>query len=285
MVESVVEPTAKPVPEETVEPIVANPISNMVEQVTEKTHAIVKETLHVINLKSRQDRLDQIKETFSNIDFVDINPVIAIKYSSGWRGCALSHLKIIKSAMLANKPYVIVVEDDTELHNRTHFINQFPKIMAYLKEHAQQWDIYHGCVYGSTHMKNKLVDRSLKMCTVERGGTTTNFIIYNRSSYKYLNSLESMYLRNPALTQKTHAIDVLIIQSRLRRWTSVPFICIQTDSFSDIERQYTSYGQGILGTEKRIIQKLQLAPPKPTTPIVKPYYVKNKLGQIIKVTV
>ena len=56
---------------------------------------------NIINLDKRKDRWDTFKEEFSNIENVKLNRFSGIVHNNGWRGCSLSHLEIIKNALIA----------------------------------------------------------------------------------------------------------------------------------------------------------------------------------------
>ena len=77
-----------------------------------------------INLDSRPDRNENVKNELNKIGI--INPVRfkAIKLDNGALGCSMSHLKCIEIAKLNKYDNVFICEDDIEFLNPELFLNQ-----------------------------------------------------------------------------------------------------------------------------------------------------------------
>jgi GR25 family glycosyltransferase involved in LPS biosynthesis len=92
---------------------------------------------YVINLKSRTDRLEHIKNEFKYIDW-DFNLFEAIDTGS-YEGCAFSHVKIAEIAKNKGLDYVMVFEDDC-------FFMPYAKdlLRDCLKDlDSLDWDLFH----------------------------------------------------------------------------------------------------------------------------------------------
>jgi GR25 family glycosyltransferase involved in LPS biosynthesis len=142
---------------------------------------------YVINLDINPERMkNYINKHFSK-DF-NIIRIEAIQKNPGYQGCFLSHQKCIQIAKEKNLPYIIVLEDDT-----IPFDNNFKERFLIIKEfldNNNNWDIFLGNGYlgkqtiGDLKIYETFNFKNEKFYLINRS-KSTNFIIYNKSSYDY----------------------------------------------------------------------------------------------------
>lgn len=196
--------------------------------------------LFVINLKKRYDRKENIEKNFCNYK---INFVEAIEHEIGWIGCFLSHKKCIKIAKELGLIYQIVLEDDCICTN--DFEEKLKNILEYLENNLGNWDIFLGGVTNVWDYNNLIkLNNNLNLINISKG-KTFHFVIYNSSSYNFF---------------LTHQNDQPIDKCwhyNLNTLTSIPFIAIQTNNFSDIENKYVNYKEKFSLVEKYLIKKIK----------------------------
>ncbi len=92
---------------------------------------------YVINLDSRQDRLEHIQSEFEYIGW-KFNRFSAVDTGS-YEGCALSHIALAEQALDSNLDYILVVEDDI------FFMPYFHELLNdCLKDlESVDWDLFH----------------------------------------------------------------------------------------------------------------------------------------------
>jgi len=189
--------------------------------------------INIINLKNRTERWTKVEKVFKNFK---INRFEGITHKDGWIGCSLSHINIVKNAKKENKEYVIVSEDDT------YFIfddweDKFFKILEYLNNHLNEWNLFNFSTTLPTEKPNqkvKLIDTELKIIEYEFAHIA-NFIIYHKSSYDTILGLEN----NFTVAHKT-CLDVYFNILK-HKWTLIPGIAYQHDTYSDITKYITNY--------------------------------------------
>lgn len=211
--------------------------------------------LHIINLKKRSDKLDKIK-----VDFIDYNLIIieAIEDKEGWVGCFNSHIKCIKKAKEFNLPYIIVVEDDCKIINKTTFNSNLCKILNWLENNMEKWNIFLGGVTNVWNY-NKMIklDNNLKLLNISEG-KTAHFTIYNSNSYDFYLNLKP----NIPIDKCWH--------NKLISFVSIPFITTQYSGYSDIENKKVNYDLRFVDVEKKLINLIN-------NTYVKYHNIMNKL--------
>lgn len=216
---------------------------------------------NVINLDQRQDRLNKIKRMFSQFEFVKLRRFSAISHKIGWIGCALSHIRVVKEAKNRNLDYVIVLEDDTYIRDPVRFKQLFPRIMNYLQNNLEKWDLFQG---NSTYSHYKpgqrvtLADENLNIISYQYG-RTTNFIIYNKSIYDKLLSLETIYSNMQLTSYEKDSFDVRMLSGSPRILTVLPFLSYQYTDLSNIENRVISYDD-VLDKNQNYLMKRLLSP-------------------------
>lgn len=136
--------------------------------------------IYIINLVKRKDKLDYILDYFKNIKNINFIIFNAIENEIGWIGCLESHLTLVKYAFDNNLPYIIIMEDDFNLHiSFSEFKNLIYKLINFNNIY-----IFNGCPsYTNTFIKYKYSDDNFCLA---HGILSTAFIIYYKNSYELL---------------------------------------------------------------------------------------------------
>jgi glycosyl transferase, family 25 len=202
---------------------------------------------YVINLDERIDRIDNIKNKYSEL--LNISRISGIKESPGWIGCFKSHQRCLRIAKAQGLDCVLVIEDDCKLVDSQTFKTRWASIKEWLDSNRDKWDVYLG---GCTNIKSQHVLEYLeldKQIVRLEFATTTHFVYYNSNIYdNYINY---------NVTKKAYSpIDLVISNiSKGRIVTSVPFLAVQENGFSDIENTDVNYDKMFSDSEKIIIDK------------------------------
>lgn len=184
-----------------------------------------KYTLFFINLEERKDRKEKLLNEFSNFSHLfELKRFNAIKDKEGWRGCAKSHLELIKYAKNNNLDYIITCEDDVVIKDKNTFEKRFRNIMNWLLNNKEKWDVFNSSPLCPCNFKKnnyfELLNNIENICKISFGATAT-FMIFNKSSY---NKILNYSFKNN--------IDNYIGQ-KCQIVTSIPFLVIQEDGFSN----------------------------------------------------
>jgi hypothetical protein len=201
---------------------------------------------YVINLDSRPDRWATINRDWKGV--FSLVRVPAVSASPGWLGCALSHVKAIEDAKLRGDPYVLVWEDDCTPFNHTpaQVRDLWNEVLYKLSLFKDEWDIVTG---GTTNIdKGSTFNPTLSTRNVNvydlPFGFTTHWVLYNSSSYDKM--IEWKNIQAPE-------IDVYIYQ-RFRVKLIVPFLAVQADGYSNIQRG-TVYYNDLFGKAERTLRR------------------------------
>jgi glycosyl transferase family 25 len=188
--------------------------------------------IYYINLDKRIDRYESIKQQLKNykINATRIRGIIPTqnnhKISNGQLGCLLSHLSILQDAQDKKYNKILIIEDDTIFKDNFEFLfNRF------INHVPNNWDMLYLCGnhYGGTSYINNYVNKS-------NGTLTTNaYAINGKIIPKLLHILDKKIYDQP--------VDSIYCSNHklLNVFVSVPNICYQMASFSDIENKITDY--------------------------------------------
>lgn len=107
--------------------------------------------IYIINLPYRKDRLDEISEQLRHIGlslkspnihlFSAIRPQQADEFPTvGTKGCFLSHLAVLKHALLSGHDRIVIIEDDL------NFVEDFDKKLNHTINSLKNidWSIFYG---------------------------------------------------------------------------------------------------------------------------------------------
>lgn len=202
---------------------------------------------YVINLDERTDRWEQLQKEWKGV--FNLNRVAAIKETPGWKGCALSHIKIIEEAKSRGDPYVLIWEDDCTPRNRhpRAILELWNEVLYKLSMHQDKWDIVLGAtsraLKGGTY-NSTLSTKNVKVYDLPHG-FTTHWILYNSSCYDRM-----IEYKNTLHTQ----IDVFMFQ-QFNVKVVTPFLAQQRESYSDIEGQTRNYTEWFDDAERKLLNQ------------------------------
>lgn len=186
-------------------------------------------TGNIINLEKNVFRKEHIIKEFDNSQ-INLNFFKAIKHDKGWIGCLRSHLELIKFAKNNDMDMILVIEDDAKIEDREYFNQVFPKILDYLKNNKDKWEIFHGGPIINKFSKiHDYVDKELKLLKISKCSATT-FVIYNSNIYDFF---LKYYSFSDDKLKNSNKID-MIIYNNFNSLTTYPILVWQIDSYSDI---------------------------------------------------
>lgn len=192
---------------------------------------------YVINLDSRTDRWDQIRKDWKNA--FPLERVSAVQATPGWKGCSLSHIKVVEEAKARGEPYVLVWEDDCVPRNRhpVAIRAMWNEVMAKLAANQDKWDVVLG---GATWASGTTVTENSELTTQHMGvfnlprGFTTHWTLWN---------VNAVFDRLMAYKEVLDVqIDVYMYR-QFRVKVVVPFLAEQRQGYSDIEERAIDYSK------------------------------------------
>ena len=198
---------------------------------------------YIINLDERKDRLQNIDNYFSS--YLTLHRVSAIKHNDGLKGCALSHISIIKMAKEKNLSTVLVLEDDCV---PTKSFNLWPRIKQWLDNNRDKWDLYVGGNSYYAWNSSNTIEPLCKLDSIKLYRTkaqASHFYYWNSSAYDSYLELENE-LDNGGI------VDLWANNKNLRIISSTPFIAVQSKDYSNIVNRNIDYSNYFSSSEKKI---------------------------------
>lgn len=200
---------------------------------------------YVINLDRRYDRWELLNNKFSDIKSIKLIKFSALQGNPGWHYCGFSHQQILKDHQNDNSN-ILILEDDCLIKNTNMFDIRWPKIKKWLDNNEDEWDIFSGGATGITG-PIKIINRELQLANIYTA-YTTHFIYYNK---KYIDQILKWHpdtnLRFDQFRNIDYNIKILI---------SVPYLAIQSITYSNIENNICDYHSIFNNAEQQIIKEI-----------------------------
>jgi len=198
---------------------------------------------YYINLDSRIDRNEHMKQVTSHSFFKNIKRMNAISHNNGAVGCSLSHIECLKQLSILKQKYYMVLEDDFCIlneHNFHQFITEFEKI-----KDKDGWDMIVLTPRGITTTR----DIECNFHRIIENQTTTGYIIKHSFVKQLLPVYENSIskLENGGDPNKW-ALDSCWkpMQQIANFWYFKHIYAGQLPSYSDIEKRMVDYNQRFL---------------------------------------
>jgi GR25 family glycosyltransferase involved in LPS biosynthesis len=203
---------------------------------------------YIINLDERTDRLNNIVNHFESYN-LPLYRIPAIRDSVGWKGCGYSHISVIKMAKYSNLPSVLILEDDCK---PTEYFKNWFIIQEWLENHKDTWDIFTGgnTYYGFNQNDNSIQSlcklKDIKLYKTKL--TSLHFYYVNSSAYDAMLEWEEYVKTN----NDWIPIDLWPDRKNIRTVSCTPFIAVQNESYSDIEKTVRNYNSQMKKSEEII---------------------------------
>lgn len=186
---------------------------------------------YVINLKERTDRKEMIQNEFKDTH-INLKIFEAIRASPGWIGCLKSALSLVQYAKDNNMDYILLIEDDCKILNKSEFNKNFPKILNYLTDNMNSWKTFNGgpTISRKTNVINKFTHDHLQLLDILYYSSAT-FILINKNSYDTILSYKELIKRK---LKNTYKWD-MILGKKFNTIICYPFLVWQHNNIkSDI---------------------------------------------------
>ena len=184
--------------------------------------------IYCINLDERTDRWEQAQKEFIKLGIVDVERFSAVRHEKGAIGCRESHLKIIKKVKELGLRNVLIFEDDVLVLEEA--INSVEKSLDELN--TLEWDLFY---FGATIDPN--VGRLTK---ISDNLVKTNFA-YTTHAYAVNGVIFDLILDQAPLHGIIDVFYCRYIVPRGNSYIINPMLCIQQESYSDIEKHHSNY--------------------------------------------
>jgi GR25 family glycosyltransferase involved in LPS biosynthesis len=198
-----------------------------------------------INLDSRPDRNEHVKNELVKVGINKPERFKAIKLENGALGCSMSHLKCIEFAKKMDFPCVFICEDDIEFLDPSLFLNQMQTFL----NSSINWDVI--IVAGNNMLPYTPVNNTcIKVLNCQ---TTTGYIVkkeyYDKLMQNYKDGIQKL-IKEPSNNE--YKIDKywFRLQREDKWYMIIPLTVVQKEDYSDIEKRVTNFKNYMLNYNK-----------------------------------
>lgn len=186
------------------------------------------DAIYCINLDERSDRWEKAQEEFKKLNITDVKRFSAIKHEKGAIGCRESHLKIIQEAKNLGLKNILIFEDDVLVIEKN--INEIESSLNDLSN--IDWELFY---FGAT------VDPNVgRLTKTTKNIVLTNFA-YTTHAYAINSSIFDFILDKAPFHPIIDVFYCRYIVPRNKSFIINPMLCIQQESYSDIEKHNADY--------------------------------------------
>ena len=212
-----------------------------------------------INLDSRPDRKVQLTEELRSIGMPEekIFRLSAVKRKWGALGCALSHEAAMRFVIEKGWKRALILEDDAafEYKDRERWAKGMGDIERLVKSSGDsdidsKWDV----IFMGGFVRDPKGPEKTEHGTLWRTKNTTclhAYIVRGEYAKKMLPHIEAsnqMLMKNPPNVKQYHVDNALVQLMGIDRWfVSIPTLCYQRESYSDIENTQANANEPLRG--------------------------------------
>lgn len=184
--------------------------------------------IYCINLDERTDRWEQVQKEFIKLGISDVKRFSAVRHEKGSIGCRESHLNVVREAKELGLKNVLIFEDDVLVLEE-----HLDKIESSLTElNYVEWELFY---LGAT------IDPNVgKLTPVSPTLVHTNFA-YTTHAYAINNTMFDFILDQGPIYPIIDVFYCRHIVPRNKSFIINPMLCIQQESYSDIEKHHADY--------------------------------------------
>lgn len=194
---------------------------------------------YYVNLDARTDRKDAVEKEFTKINYKSQRHSARTDVTT-----TISHLEILKMALEVNEN-VLIFEDDAEfIDENLVYLDPILKDLSKV-----EWDMFYigGNLLRPAYQVSKHLARLSHCYSAHAYGVNKRFIEFLVNTIEY---------------NKSHIIDVIYgdyIVPNFRCYISIPMLCIQAESYSDILKKNIDYSVPMQRYDHFVIKNEKIA--------------------------
>ena len=201
----------------------------------------VIDSIYVINLESRPDRLEHINAVLGSVGISEHNVVKGIPHSCGILGCGLSHALAVAECIDSNATTCAIFEDDFELVRDPDEAKT--AVERFFRTDPPSWEVLMLSAHAVTPSSPSPEFSHLEI--INAALTASGYVVHKSFAPTLLRTfMEASYrLSKSNCSQTEYAHDVLWkkLQQSGKWYALKPLIGKQKASYSDIEKRHVDY--------------------------------------------
>lgn len=179
---------------------------------------------YCINLEERPEKWEATQAAFEGSG-ITLERFPGVKHSEGWKGCGYAHQGVVREALRAGRPWVLIVEDDCVL--RDDFAARWPTVRDALWTERGAWDVFLG---GPTYIEGPVEDCGEHLLKISQG-FALHFYVIQAAAYE----------RVLAWRPERHGPIDVYYSAQFRLVTTRPPLARQRAGLSDIKGEAANY--------------------------------------------
>jgi hypothetical protein len=209
------------------------------------------DSIKVINLPGRTDRLMECREEFKRVGLKKFDIVVPVPDPRPEMSLLLTNLKLIKQAKAQNIEKLLILEDDVQFVGKIEVEDVFNKkgtkigtktinrpvvnLLATINDiHYADWKMLY---LGATvrHRLQKVYPNTLRL----NYGFSNHAIAYHNTVYDPVICILQSYAKQ--YIKPIDRVYLEFIQPTMEVYLCSPMVAVQRESYSDIEKSYVNY--------------------------------------------
>jgi len=184
--------------------------------------------IYCINLDERTDRWELAKQEFESVGITNYTRFSGVKMEDGRSGCRESHINIIKDAKINDYKKILIFEDDFV------FVNKDQNLISNILEQISKigYDLFYlGATVEPNYGRFQIVSENI---------VRTNFA-FTTHAYSVSSRLYDLILSEAPFHPIIDVYYQQRIVSRGNSYIANPMICLQRNTYSDVEKKEIDY--------------------------------------------